>query len=316
MPVAFIRPIRQYQAIDTSLHESLAASIAPRLAMLRALAASGNVTQAAESLGVPQPTVSRWLAALGTSAGAPLVVKDGRGVRLTRAGTLLVEAASAAMDALEAGTRRVVEEVDPGSGRVVLGFLHMLGRSLVPELVRAFRAGHPGVRFGLVQSSRVEVLSRLRSGEVDLAFFGPPPDDPALAWAPLQRQELKLILPVSHRFARRSRVRIAELAAEDFVGLEHGFGLRQVTDDLCAAAGFTPKMAFEGQESDTVRGLVAAGLGVALLPVAEHPTPGLVEIPVTPRAARLIALAWPAHDHLAPAVRAFRDYALSTAEPL
>jgi len=269
-----------------------------------------------QRLGVPQPTISRWLAALSAEVGAPLMVKDGRGVRLTRAGELLVEAATASMGALEAGTRRVIEEVDPGNGRVVLGFLHMLGRSLVPELVRAFRAGHPRVRFGLVQSSRGEVLARLKSGEVDLAFFGPPPDDPALDWAPVQQQELKLVLPVTHRLAGRARVRIAELAGEDFVGLEHGFGLRQVTDDLCATAGFTPRMAFEGQESDTVRGLVSAGLGVALLPVAEHQPPGLVEIPVTPKAGRLVALAWPSHGQMAPAVRAFRDYVLLAAQEL
>ncbi|MEV4318641.1 LysR family transcriptional regulator [Actinocrispum sp. NPDC049592] len=281
--------------------------------MLRALATEGTITRAAERLGVPQPTVSRWLVALGEEVGSPLVVKDGRGVRLTRAGLLLVEAATSAMGALEAGTRRVTEEVDPECGRVVLGFLHMLGRSLVPELVRAFRSHHPHVRFRLVQSSRNEIVELLRTGEVDLGFFGPPPEDPVLAWEPLQRQELKLILPAGHRLAGRTKVRIAELADEDFIGLEQGFGLRQLTDELCAAAGFTPRITFEGQESDTVRGLVAADLGVALLPVAEHPVPGLVEIPVTPKAARLVALAWPAHDHLAPAVRAFRDYALTKA---
>jgi DNA-binding transcriptional LysR family regulator len=292
------------------MHESLATSIAPRLAMLRALAQEGNVTKAAARLGVPQPTVSRWLAALGSELGAPVVVKDGRGVRLTRAGALLAAASADAMAALESGTRRVIEETDPTRGRVVLGFLHMLGRSLVPELVRAFRAHHPHIRFGLVQASRAEIMARLWSGEVDLAFFGPPPDEPSLAWAPVRRQEIKLVLPSTHRLAERTKVRILELADEDFVGLEHGFGMRQLTDDLCATAGFTPRMAFEGQESDTVRGLVAAGLGVAILPEAEFPTPGLVEIPLAPKASRLLALAWPAHDQLAPAVRAFRDYAL------
>jgi DNA-binding transcriptional LysR family regulator len=288
----------------------LAASLAPRLAMLRALAQEGNVTRAAAVLGVPQPTVSRWLAALSSEVGAPVVVKDGRGVRLTRAGLLLVETATSAMGALEAGTRRVIEEVDPGSGRVVLGFLHLLGRSLVPELVKSFRTRHSGVRIGLVQASRAQIVEEVRTGEVDLAFFGPPPDEPDLGWAPLQRQELMLVLPEDHRLAGRARVRVGELAGEDFVGLEHGFGVRQITDDLCAAAGFTPRLAFEGQESDTVRGLVAAGLGIAILPAAEHPTPRLVEIPVLPKATRTIALAWPAHDHLTPAVRAFRDFAL------
>ncbi|CAM3936089.1 LysR family transcriptional regulator [Kibdelosporangium persicum] len=277
--------------------------------MLRLLASTGNVTRTAESLGVPQPTVSRWLAALAAEVGAPVVVRDGRGVRLTRAGHLLASAATAAMGALEAGTRRVVEEIDPDNGRVELGFLHMLGRSLVPELLRAFRFRHPRVRFGLSQASRAEIITRLRSGEVDLAFFGPPPDEPDLAWAPVQRQELKLVLPESHRLAGRSRVRVAELADEEFVGLEHGFGVRQLTDELCAAAGFVPRMAFEGQESDTVRGLVASGLGVAILPVAELPMPGLVEISLSPQASRVVALVWPAQDQLTPAVRAFRDFA-------
>jgi DNA-binding transcriptional LysR family regulator len=311
VPLEFIRPIRQYRQIDTLPNELLAAGLAPRLAMLRALGHSGNVTRAAEELGVPQPTVSRWLASLAVQVGAPVVVKDGRGVRLTRAGLLLIEAATTAMATLEAGTRRVAEEVDPGSGRVVLGFLHLLGRSLVPELVRGFRDRHPGVRIGLVQASRSQIIQQLHRGEVDLAFFGPPPQEPELAWAPLRRQELMLVLPEGHRLAGRSRVRVAELAGEDFVGLEHGFGVRQITDDLCAAAGFTPRLAFESQESDTVRGLVAAGLGVAILPAAEHPTPRLVEIPVVPKATRTVALAWPAHDHLAPAVRAFRDFGLA-----
>ncbi|MCE7008462.1 LysR family transcriptional regulator [Kibdelosporangium philippinense] len=276
--------------------------------MLRLLALDGNVTRAAAVLGVPQPTVSRWLAALAAEVGAPVVVKDGRGVRLTRVGQLLASAASAAMGPLESGARQALEEIDPEKGRVVLGFLHMLGRSLVPELLRAFRFRHPRVRFGLIQSSRAEIIARMRSGEVDLAFYSPPPDEPELAWAPVQRQEIKLVLPDTHRLARRSRVEVRELADEDFVGLERGFGMRQITDDMCAAAGFTPRLSFEGQETDTVRGLVSSGLGVAILPEAELPTPGLVEISLTPQASRVVALVWPAHDQLTPAVRAFRDF--------
>nr|CEL19004.1 LysR family transcriptional regulator Bsu YybE [Kibdelosporangium sp. MJ126-NF4]CTQ95193.1 LysR family transcriptional regulator Bsu YybE [Kibdelosporangium sp. MJ126-NF4] len=264
----------------------------------------------AAHLGVPQPTVSRWLAALSSSIGAPVVVKDGRRVQLTRAGRLLASAATSAMSALETGTRQVIEEIDPGSGRVALGFLHMLGRSLVPELLRAYRFTHPQVRFGLLQSSRAEIIARMAAGDVDLALYSPPPNEPELAWAPVQEQELKLVLPDTHRLATRASVEVTELANEDIVGLEHGFGMRQITDDLCAAAGFAPRMAFEGQESDTVRGLVLSGLGVAILPEAELRTPGLVEISLSPRVYRTLALVWPAHDQLTPAVRSFRDFAL------
>ncbi|WP_461122792.1 LysR family transcriptional regulator [Saccharothrix stipae] len=283
--------------------------LVPRLAVLRALAADEHVTHAADAVGVPQPTVSRWLAALGTSLGAPVVVRSGRRVRLTRAGRLLCEAADRALTALEAGQRAATEEVSPERGVVALGFLHLLGRSLVPTLVSSFREDHPSVRFRLVQNSRQDILADLVDGVVDLALVSPPPTDPAFAHAVVREEELILVVPPGHRLAGRASVAVAELAGEEFVGLEPGYGLRQITDDLCAAAGFAPALAFEGQETETVRGLVAAGLGVALLPHADSPS-GLPEIPLIPRAAREIALAWLAEAPLPPAVRAFRDHAL------
>ncbi|GAA2694333.1 MULTISPECIES: LysR substrate-binding domain-containing protein [Actinosynnema] len=313
--------------------------LAPKLAVLRFLATDEHLTRAAEHAGVPQPTVSRWLAALGEALGAPVVVRDGRRVRLTRAGRLLAESAERAVVALEAGWRAAEEEVDPERGQVALGFLHLLGRSLVPELVRGFRDEHPAVRFRLVQDSRQVLLDRLADGGVDLALIAPPPSGAEaggegaagrvaggttsgaagaeaggaagrLAWRVLRVQELVLVAHASHRLAARRRaVRVADLASEAFVGMEHGYGLRQITDELCAAAGFTPELAFEGQETETVRGLVSAGLGVAVLPAADHPT-DLVELPLLPRAERRIALVWPTDHPLPPAVRVFRDHAI------
>ncbi|QUF07498.1 LysR family transcriptional regulator [Actinosynnema pretiosum subsp. pretiosum] len=307
--------------------------LAPKLAVLRFLATDEHLTRAAEHAGVPQPTVSRWLAGLGEALGAPVVVRDGRRVRLTRAGRLLAESAERAVAALEAGWRAAAEEVDPERGQVALGFLHLLGRSLVPELVRGFRDGHPAVRFRLVQDSRQVLLERLADGGVDLALIAPPPSGEEagrgtggaaggtagaeaggavgrLAWRVLRTQELVLVVHASHRLAARRRaVRVADLAGEAFVGMERGYGLRQITDELCAAAGFTPEPAFEGQETETVRGLVSAGLGVAVLPAADHPT-DLVELPLLPRAERRIALVWPTDHPLPPAVRVFRDHAI------
>jgi LysR family transcriptional regulator, transcription activator of glutamate synthase operon len=211
--------------------------------------------------------------------------------------------------------REVREEIDPGSGRIVLGFLHLLGRTLVPSLIRTFRERNPGVRFVLAQGSRQDMLRMLREGEIDLVFVAPMPlEDPDLAGRPLAEQELVLSVPPSHRFATRARVRAEELAGEELVTLEHGYGLRQITDDLCAAAGFEPRIAFEGQESETVRGLVAAGLGVAILP--REPglhTPGsaVVEIPLSPPVFRTIGVSWHAGERLTPVVRAFRDHACS-----
>ncbi|TMR89002.1 LysR family transcriptional regulator [Nonomuraea basaltis] len=298
--------------------EQLAARLAPALALLAAVGETGHVTRAAELLGIPQPTASRRLAALSDLVGAPLVLPSGRGIRLTRAGRTLAAASARALGTVAVAAREVREEIDPGSGRVVLGFLHLLGRTLVPSLIRGFRERHPGVRFSLAQGSRQDMLRALRDGEIDLVFVAPMPlDDPDLASRPLADQELVVFVPPSHRFATRERVRAAELAGEEQVTLEHGYGLRQITDDLCAAAGFEPRIAFESQESETVRGLVAAGLGVAILPRSQpgpRPSPsgsGVVEIPLSPPVFRTIGVSWPAGEGMTPVVRAFRDHVCS-----
>jgi DNA-binding transcriptional LysR family regulator len=105
---------------------------------------------------------------------------------------------------------------------------------------------------------------------------------------------------------------MAELAGEPFVRIRAGSGLREEVDELARAAGFTPTLAFEGEEVHTMRGLVAAGLGVAVLPVAEPAPPqGVVEIPLRPRATRRIGMIWASDRPMTPAVVAFRDFVSS-----
>jgi DNA-binding transcriptional LysR family regulator len=102
---------------------------------------------------------------------------------------------------------------------------------------------------------------------------------------------------------------VIEVAGEGFVGLERGYGLRRITDALCREAGFEPRLAFEGEEIDTVLGLVATGLGVALLPtgLTGRFAREVVELAVTaPSASRTIALVWLADRRLPPPVEAFR----------
>ncbi len=289
-----------------------ARALAPKAALLAVLAEEGNLTRAATALGVPQPTVSRWLAGLSAELGTPVVVRDGRGIRLTKAGSYLAESAQEALAVLARGWRRAEAAADPERGEVVLAFLHTMGELRIPELLRAFRAEHPNVRFTLVQGAKADVLERLRAGTVDLALTSPPPEGPEFVAVELDRQELVVTVPGGHRLAGRRGVRVAELAREQFVGMKAGFGLRQLTDDLCAAAGFTPRHAFEGEEVDTLRGLVAAGLGVAILPAAEWALPpNVVEMSLRPKANRVIGLAWVTEEPLTPAVLSFRDFAVT-----
>ena len=119
------------------------------------------------------------------------------------------------------------------------------------------------------------------------------------------------MVPHGHRLAGRKRVRLAEAADEDFIGMEHGYGLRRLTDEWCRQAGFTPRLAFEGEEIDTVLGLVAIGLGVALMPKGSGRQHEVVEIEVaTPRTTRTIALVWLADRAFPPPIEAFRESVL------
>ncbi|MDH6110867.1 DNA-binding transcriptional LysR family regulator [Kitasatospora sp. MAP12-15] len=292
--------------------DAAAVLLAPKLAQFAAVARLEHVTRAAQLLGMPQPTLSRAVARLEDELGVALLARQGRTVRLTRAGRLLLGSVERALAEIERGAEAVRAEADPASGRVAFGFLHTLGTDAVPALLRGFRTDHPQVRFQLVQDYVAAMLGRMRAGELDLCLVSPIPDDPDVIVRPLDEQRLYLAVPSDHRLAGRRRIRLAEVAEEPFVAVEQGYGLRSITDDFCAQAGFAPRIAFEGEEAETLRGLVAVGLGVALLPPGLAPRPGVVDLEVTaPRTRRAIGLAWSAGRPLTPPVEAFRDFVLS-----
>ncbi len=287
--------------------------LAPRLRQFVAVAREEHVTRAATALGVPQPTLSRGIARLERDLGVRLFHREGRAVRLTRHGRELLAYVERALAELDQGCRELAGEVSPYTGRVAFAFLHTLGSEAVPALLREFRALHPGIRFQLVQDAHDAMLARLRAGQVDMCLTSPLPDGPGLAVRALDEQELVLAVPAGHRLARARAVRLADARAEEFICPEPGYGLRRIFDDLCRRAGFTPRIAFEGEEVDTIRGLVAAGLGVALLPPSapRERHPDVVELPVlAPRASRTIGLVWLSGREETLPVELFRRFVL------
>lgn len=288
--------------------------------LLRQFVAAGreeHMTRAAELLGIPQPTLSRSIARLEAELGVPLFTRPGRSVRLTRHGRQLLESAERALLALSASLEHLTGEGDLARGRVALGFLHTFGEEIVPRLIRDFRASHPAVRFALVQGGSQRLLARLRDGELDLCLASPLPPGPDVLAQALAEQRIDLFVPAGHRLAaRRHGMPLAAAAAEDFIVMEAGYGLRTITDAMCRTAGFEPRVTFEGQEADTARGLVGAGLGVSLLPATASSLadPSVVPVRITePRAARTVGIAWSADRPLTAPAAAFRDFALTYA---
>lgn len=273
--------------------DSWAALLTPRLAQFAGVARHEHVTQAARDLAVPQPTLSRAVARLEADLGVALLARHGRTVSLTPAGRAFARSVERALAEVTRAAEAVRTDADPEAGKVAFGFLHTMGPETVPALLREFRESHPRTRFALVQSYGEDMIERMREGELDLCLTSPIPADPDLVTRRLDEQRLYLVVPGDHRLAARRRVRLAEAADEPFVTLEPGYGLRRLTEQLCERAGFRPRIAFEGEEPETLRGLVAAGLGVALLPPPTVARPGVRELAVTaPRAVREIGVAW------------------------
>ena len=292
-------------------------ALVPLLRQFAAAAREEHMTRAAELLGIPQPTLSRSIARLEAELGVPLFTRPGRSVKLTRHGRYLLESAERALLTLTASLEHLTGEADPARGRVALGFLHTLGGEIVPRLLRDFRASCPAVRFALVQDGGQRLVARLREGEIDLCLTSPLPSGPDVLARGLAEQRIDLFVPAGHRLAaRRDGMPLAAAAAEEFIVMEHGYGLRAITDVMCREAGFEPRIAFEGEEADTARGLVGAGLGVSLLPATASSLADSSVVPVrvtAPRTTRTVGIAWPADRPLTAPAATFRDFALTYA---
>jgi LysR family transcriptional regulator, transcription activator of glutamate synthase operon len=276
-----------------------------------------TVTEVAEVYMVSQPGVSRALARLEAEVGTPLLHRSGRVLRTTHAGAVFKRHVDHLLHELDDGLAAVNELHDPETGTVRLAFQLSLGAWLVPDLVASFRRAHPHVRFVLEQSHDALGSSLVAGGRTDLEFTARRPRNPEVDWHPLVTQRLDLGVPSGHRLAGRGEVALSEVAAEDFVMLRPTWELRTLTDALCAEAGFTPRVAFEGDDLRVVSGFVAAGLGVALLPADDDATKardGRQMVPLTDRgASRDVGVAWSRTRRLLPSADLFRRHVLSGA---
>ncbi|TDO50855.1 DNA-binding transcriptional LysR family regulator [Kribbella sp. VKM Ac-2527] len=275
------------------------------------LAETEHLTEAAALLGTSQPNLSRSLRRVESAFGVRLFEREHRGIRLNPYGRLALSAARASVAAVDSAQVRIDALLDPDSGTVGLAFLHSVATGLVPDLLKAFREVAPQVRFALRQEPAHDIVRDLESGDAEIAITAPRPDPDRFGWHPLERQRLCLHVPPGHPLAGRRRVELVAAAAEPFIGLQPGFGFRRVTDELCRAAGFTPRLAFEATDLATIDSLVGAGLGVAVLPegAVRGSESGAVPVPLAGvRARREIGMAWRRQAELSPAAERFRAF--------
>lgn len=269
-----------------------------------------HMTRAARELGMSQPALSRAIGRLERELGVPLFLHVGRSVRLTRYGEAFLERVERALNELDEAKRELADMAGAESGTVALGFLRTLADEYVPQLVRSFRSEHPAVRFTFSQDNGTVLERELEAGEIDLCFMPMPLDDARFVSRKVTDQELVLIVPAEHRLAGRRSIRLPEAGEEAFISFKPGHAMRRVTDDLCALAGFTPKITFEGEESSAVRGFVGAGLGVAIVPASAFAA-NIAALRISePTASRSIGMVWVRDRYVSEAVAEFQRFVL------
>jgi LysR family transcriptional activator of glutamate synthase operon len=226
-----------------------------------------HVTQAAEELHVAQSAVSRQIHQLEEELGVHLFIQKGRNLQLTPVGKLFLRRAEEILDLVDKTVLEVQEFTDPEAGEVRLAFPHSLGVNLVPWMVAAFRKEHPNVKFRFRQGNYESLISMVEQGVVDLALISPYPNKhERLEGEVVLTEELYAILPPNHSLVHEKVIRLDQLRNDEFVVFSEGYSLRNILIDACVKSGFRPKISSEGEETDTIRGLVAVGMGVSLLP--------------------------------------------------
>jgi DNA-binding transcriptional LysR family regulator len=236
-----------------------------RLKVLREVAAHGSFSAAAEALAFTQPAVSRQIATLEAEAGTRLVDRTARGVRLTPAGELLVEHADAILGRLATAESQLEALAELDAGRLRLGAFPTASATLTALAIAAFTDAHPGVELRLVEGRSNETLPMLAAGELDLAVVSDAGADvPAdVELEHLMDDPFYVAMPRHHPLAAEAELRMEDLRDETWIEGRH------CADALMTAArraGFEPRVAFDSAEWLGKQGLVAAGVGITLIP--------------------------------------------------
>ncbi len=243
-----------------------------RLNVFREVIEHGSFSAAADALSYSQSAVSQAIATLEGEAGAPLIERNRGGVRPTAAGAALAGHIGGILGQIDSAEREVAAIAAGRGGRLRTASFPTAGATLMPGAIAGFRASHPGVELTLAEGEPEEIAPRLRAGEFDLVLLFEFAGVGERLEAGMRRFDLlddplHLALPAGHRLARRKRApRLEDLGAEAWVQTAATSACARAVVRACHVAGFEPRVSFESDDYATVQGLVAAGVGVALIP--------------------------------------------------
>ncbi|HET7627234.1 MAG TPA: LysR family transcriptional regulator [Bacillales bacterium] len=225
-----------------------------------------HVTAAAVNLHVAQSAVSRQIANLEEELNVKLFQRDGRNVKLTPVGKVFLEHVELALLEIDHAVEKIHEFLNPETGVIRIGFPNSLSANTLPVVISSFRHQYPNISLQVQQGSLKYLLAAVQKGSLNVAFVTPVPmNEKDVTGKIFFTENMVALLPRDHLYAERESIRLDELRNDPFVLFRTGLR-RNLILHACQQSGFEPEIAFEGEDIDTIKNLIAAGIGVGLLP--------------------------------------------------
>jgi LysR family hydrogen peroxide-inducible transcriptional activator len=237
-----------------------------QLRYICAIADTASFSRAAERCQVAQPSLSQQVLKLEEDLGAKLFDRLGRSVRLTEAGRAFLPHARAIVAHMESARTSVAVQRADLRGKVAVGVIPTIAPYLMPRATAAFAKKYPEARLRIVEATTPVLIEGLRTLSIDLAILALPLRHKDLELFPLRREPLFAVLPKDHPRADAASIALRELRGSSFVMLRDGHCFRDLSLNVCAQARVTPRIAFESDQFSSVLGMVAAGVGVTIVP--------------------------------------------------
>lgn len=272
-----------------------------------------HVTEAALNLHVAQSAVSRQIFNLEAELGVELFIREGRNVRLTPIGRNFLEQMEQVKKVIENAKDEINDYLDPERGTIRIGFPSSLAAYTLPTTISAFREQYPNVKFQLNQGSYHELTEGVIKGDFDLALIGPiPKHENKITGKTLFTEKIVALLPASHPLAELPYIELNQLRNDSFILFPKGFILHDMIVDACEQQGFQPTVSFEGKDIDAIKGLVSAGLGIALIPeitlVDSLPRLTVKKRLIKPEISRTVGIIIPSERKLLPTELVFYEF--------
>jgi LysR family hydrogen peroxide-inducible transcriptional activator len=250
-----------------------------------AVADEGSFSRAAAKVRVAQPSLSQQIRKLEAEIGQPLFDRLPRSVVLTEAGRCFIDYARQILTSIEDARRCVNELEGEISGTLAVGAIPTIAPYVLPQLVRNFHEHYPEVTLEIVEDVTDGITRRIEAGELDVALASTCQQSPTLRREWLDNEPLLALVPKEHPLAKKTLIELDDLKSERFLLLHEMHCLSRQVHHLLESRRLRPQIALAGSQLTTIANMVAASIGVSIVPqlmVKHQATPGCISLPFTP----------------------------------